>query len=96
MRSDTLRAVVAAELGELREPMARAPTRSVFDVPPLPCLQSLVARFGDPTTDAWLPAVVPEPDDEVKLEVRRALLGIDSTLPVDDVPCSPANLAGLH
>lgn len=96
LRSDTLRAVVGAELGELREQMQLSPTRSVFYVPPLSCLEALVARFGDPTTDAWLPAVVPEPDDGIRTEARMALLGMDSTLPVVDVPCSAPNLAGLR
>ena len=59
LRSDTLRAVVEPELGELRVQMERAPTRSVFYVPPVSCLDALVARFGDPTTDAWLPGSSP-------------------------------------
>ena len=93
-RSNTLRAIVEVELG----PLARyvPSSRSVFFVPPITCLTALVDQFGNPTTDAWFPDLIPEPDLRLLAEARAALLGQDSPLAAIDVQCSPDDLAGLR
>jgi hypothetical protein len=84
---------VGVELGPLRAQIS--PTRSVYFVPPVGCLAALVERFGDPTTDLWFPGVIPRPNPQLEADARRALLGQDSPLQVEEVICSPEDLAGL-